>query len=110
MDKLTEKTMLTLLRLAGIPTPTSEHRFHPTRKWRFDYAWPDLRVALEIEGGIWTGGRHTSGAGYQKDMEKYNQAAILGWCLLRITPEQARSRAVAELVSAAFESRKGQTK
>lgn len=60
-----------------------EHRFHPTRKWRFDVAWPERRVAVELEGGVWTRGRHTRGAGYRRDMEKYNTAAAMGWTILR---------------------------
>ncbi len=70
----------------GLPKPTKEHRFHDSRKWRFDYAWIEDRVALEVEGGIWTKGRHTRGAGYLKDMEKYSEAAVLGWRVLRVTP------------------------
>lgn len=66
--------------------PLTEHRFHPTRKWRFDYAWEDHRIALEVEGGVWVGGRHTSGAGFVKDMEKYNEAACLGWRIIRCQP------------------------
>jgi len=62
-----------------------EHRFHPTRRWRFDFAWPSKKIAVEIEGGTWTGGRHTRGAGFQKDCEKYNAAAVLGWTVLRFT-------------------------
>lgn len=70
-----------------LPAPVTEHSFHPERRWRFDYAWPDVKVALEVEGGIWTGGRHTSSAGFLKDMEKYNAAARLGWRVLRCTPK-----------------------
>lgn len=70
----------------GIPNPIAEYRFHPSRKWRFDYAWPDKLVALEVEGGVWSGGRHTRGAGFLKDMEKYNEAAGLGWAVVRCTP------------------------
>lgn len=70
----------------GLPEPTTEHRFHPKRKWRFDYAWPDVRLALEVEGGVWTGGRHTRGSGFLGDMEKYNAAAAMGWRVLRCTP------------------------
>lgn len=65
----------------------AEHRFHDTRKWRFDYAVPSLRIALEVEGGVWTGGRHTSAMGFLGDMEKYNEAALNGWVVLRCTPK-----------------------
>lgn len=73
----------------GIPTPETEYRFHPTRKWRLDYAWPTCnKVAVEIEGGAWSGGRHTRGSGFVKDMEKYNEAQRLGWQVFRFTPQQ----------------------
>lgn len=65
--------------------PVREYKFHPTRKWRFDFAWPDEKVAVEIEGGIWGGGRHTRGSGYTKDCEKYNVAVVMGWRVLRLT-------------------------
>ena len=65
----------------------AEYRFHETRKWRFDYAVPSMRIALEVEGGVWTGGRHTSSAGFLRDMEKYNEAALNGWVVLRCTPK-----------------------
>ena len=63
-----------------------EHIFHPTRKWRLDYALVERRIGIEIEGAVWTGGRHTRGSGFVADMEKYNELAILGWRLLRFTP------------------------
>ena len=56
-----------------------EHKFHPERKWRFDFAAPPAMVALEIEGGVWTRGRHSRGAGMIADMHKYNAAASRGW-------------------------------
>lgn len=64
-----------------------EHRFHPVRKWRFDYILlpEDLKIAVEYEGGIFTGGRHTKGNGYAKDCEKYNAAVLMGWRILRYT-------------------------
>ena len=65
----------------------TEYRFHPTRQWRFDYAIPAARVAIEVEGGIFTGGRHTRGKGFANDLEKYNTAESMGWHVLRITPE-----------------------
>ena len=78
----------------GLPMPVREHRFHDTRRWRFDYAWPAQMVALEVEGGVWTGGRHTRGKGYVADLEKYREAAIAGWCVLRVTPAELKAAAV----------------
>ncbi len=66
----------------------AEHRFYGPRRWRFDFANPDKKLAVEIEGGIFSRGRHTRGAGYLKDLEKYNRAAILGWAVLRYAPWQ----------------------
>lgn len=83
---------------SGLPAPIAEFRFHPVRKWRFDYAWPDHMVALEVEGGIWTRGRHTRGAGFAKDIEKYNAAAVLGWRVLRCEPKAMHSAATIELI------------
>ena len=83
-----------LCRAHRLPEPIPEYQFHPTRKWRFDYAWPLHKLALEVEGGIWTQGRHTRGAGALADMEKYSEAAILGWRLLYVTPDQARGPAI----------------
>jgi len=67
-----------------------EHKFHPTRKWRFDFAFPEKMLAVEIEGGVWTGGRHTRGKGFVSDMEKYNAAAALGWTVMRFTTQQSK--------------------
>lgn len=75
-----------------------EFRFHPVRKWRFDYAIPSIRMAIEVEGGVWTGGRHTSSRGFLGDMEKYNEAALAGWCLVRTTPDRLLSRETLELI------------
>ena len=63
--------------------PESEYRFHPERKWRFDFAFPDRMLAIEIEGR----GRHQSFSGFAKDIEKYNTAAKMGWRILRYTPQ-----------------------
>lgn len=72
----------------GIQTPVAEFRFHQDRKWRFDFAFPDKKVAVEIEGGVYSNGRHTRGSGFIADMEKYNAATELGWRILRFTPSQ----------------------
>jgi hypothetical protein len=80
----------------GYPAPLPEHRFHGWRKWAFDFAWPEQFVALEIEGGTFLpgGGRHNRGAGYASDCEKYTEAALLGWKVIRVTWKQVEAGAV----------------
>ena len=78
------------MRAAGLK-PESEFRFHPPRRWRFDFAFPKQKIAVECEGGIWTHGRHTRGNGFEKDAEKYNAAAIDGWTVLRFTGRMIKS-------------------
>jgi len=80
---------IALVKRAGLPEPRREYYFaRPQRRWRFDYAWPDQKLALEVEGGAWTNGRHTRGAGFLADIAKYNDATLRGWRLLRVSPSQ----------------------
>lgn len=75
-----------------------EYRFHAERRWRFDFWLPLSGLAIEIEGAIFTGGRHTRGAGYQKDLDKYNHATVMGYRVLRFsTTDVLRGRAKAFL-------------
>ncbi len=66
------------------PPLLREYKFHPDRKWRADYCHKDSRVLIELEGGVWDGGRHTRGPGFINDIEKYNAATMLGYRVLRI--------------------------
>lgn len=72
--------------LARVPW-LPELRFAPPRRWRFDFALPQARVAVEIEGGVWCQGRHNRGAGFVSDCEKYLAAALAGWTVFRLTRE-----------------------
>jgi very-short-patch-repair endonuclease len=63
----------------------SEHRFHQVRKWRIDFAHTETKTGIEVEGGHWSGGRHTRGAGFEADCEKYNTALLMGWTIYRLT-------------------------
>ena len=95
--------LLVELRSLNFPEPVFEHRFHPKRRWRFDLAWPDLMLAVEIDGGTWTGGRHVSPVGYAKDCEKLNAAVVAGWRVLRFTPQMIENgQAVATIANGAF--------
>ncbi|MCZ7539740.1 MAG: hypothetical protein M5U29_07505 [Anaerolineae bacterium] len=74
----------------GLPEPEREVMFARSRRWRFDFAWPAQRVAVECDGGTYTGGRHTRGGGYRRDAEKLNAAAALGWRVFRVTADMLR--------------------
>lgn len=93
-----EKMFLAVLKHHKLPMPETEVRFAPPRRWRFDYAWPLQKVALEVEGGAYTRGRHTRGAGFIADMEKYNRATVMGWRVLRVTPDQLCIGETVELI------------
>lgn len=93
---------------SGIPEPVAEFRFHDVRRWRFDYAFVEHRVALEVEGGLFMkgGGRHSRGAGARADFEKYNTAGAMGWIVLRCLPEQLMKAETLEFIRSAIAQRK----
>ena len=92
--------MRTHSRELRIHEPKHEFLFCDDRKWRFDFAWPGVKIAIEVEGGAFgtkdrfgrfhrgEAGRHNRGAGFLADMQKYNRATVEGWRVLRFTPEQ----------------------
>lgn len=95
------------LRATKQPKPERELQFHPTRRWRFDFAWPDLMVACEVEGGVWVppgkedqrAGRHLRGKGFEEDCVKYLEASILGWTVVRVSSQMAEDGRALELLT-----------
>lgn len=87
----------------GLETPVSEHRFHSTRRWRLDFAWPSLRLAVEVDGGGFIAGRHSRGTGITKDCEKFAEATALGWRIVRVTPAQVRDGSALRWILAAMQ-------
>lgn len=83
-------------------TCVKEHKFHPTRRWRFDYAIPEHKIALEVEGGVWTQGRHTRPQGFLGDIEKYNTATLMGWRVFRTTPDDLYTGATLKMLKQAI--------
>ena len=81
-----------------------EYKFHPERRWRFDYAVPAYKIALEVEGGVWTQGRHTRPQGFLGDIEKYNTATLMGWRVFRTTPTDLYRTATVILLKTAINS------
>jgi very-short-patch-repair endonuclease len=78
-----------------------EFAFHPVRQWRFDFALPARRVAIEVEGGVHMIGRHQRFEGFTEDCRKYNAAALAGWRVLRFTPAMVESGEAAEMIAQA---------
>lgn len=72
----------------GLPPPLFEYRFHPSRKWRLDIAFPAERVGIEVQGGIFIAGRHTRGAALLKEWEKLNTLACMNWRVLFVQPSE----------------------
>lgn len=79
-----------------------EFKFHPTRRWRFDYAIPEHKIAVEVEGGVWTNGRHTRPQGFLGDIEKYNTATLMGWRVFRTTPTELVRTATLKMLKQAI--------
>ena len=88
---------------AKFPKWEKEYRFKKPRRWRMDFAWPEHKVALEVEGGVFSGGRHTTGAGFTKDCEKYAHATLEGYRIIRVTTGQISTGQALEWIKEYFE-------
>lgn len=82
----------------GGPALHQEYKFHPDRKWRADYCHKATKVLIELEGGVWDGGRHTRGPGFINDIEKYNAATMLGYRVLRIPTGGVKPKTVQAMI------------
>ncbi len=108
MDKSEgEETIALHIRADKLPAPEREYRFHPVRKWRFDFCWPEHMLAVEFEGGIWTGGAHTRGKHFGSDMDKYNEAALMGYRVLRFDIDRVKDGRAIALIKTALRSTVG---
>jgi very-short-patch-repair endonuclease len=92
-----KRTFQTLWRQLNGPELQEEFEFHPERHWRFDFCRG--MVAIELEGGTWLEkSGHTTGKGYSKDCQKYNQAALLGFRVFRFTTDMLANDPVGHLL------------
>lgn len=85
MSSELEELLLAQICAADLPEPVRELVFHPGRRFRFDLAWVDKKVAVEVMGATFSGGRHVRGTGYESDCLKANIASLDGWMVLRFT-------------------------
>lgn len=97
-----ENEFLFIWKALNGPALVREHQFHPTRKWRCDFAHIETRVAIEIEGGTWSKkgkSRHTTGKGYAEDREKYNAAQELGWKVFCLTTNMITAKQAEKIIA-----------
>ena len=104
--KKLEDRLLAQIIADGLPAPYREHKFHSARKWRVDFSWPRYNLLVEVEGGSWARGRHTRGAGFEHDCEKYNRATLDGWRVLRFTSGMITSGEAVRTIRQAIETEK----
>lgn len=97
-----ERTLAQSIALHGLPEPERELMFHPTRKWRIDFSWPAVMLAVEIEGGAFSGPGHRSVGVFLKNIEKYNALTLLGWRLLRFHGDQVKSGEAVAIIKQAL--------
>lgn len=93
---------------AGLPEPQTELQFAKPRKWRFDFYWNRsfhwVRIAVEIEGGLYIKGGHSRGAAYEKNLQKYNEATLRGWRLFRFSVGQVKNGTAIAFMKRIFET------
>jgi len=77
------------VRAAGLPEMAEQFKFHPDRQWKLDFSYPELRLGVEVEGGIWRkgGGAHSHPLNIERDIEKHNALIMARWTVFRFTPQ-----------------------
>ena len=97
------------LEAGGVPVGgwVAGYIFHPTRKWRLDLAWPDIKLGVEIQGGTWARGKHSRGRGQAEDCQKISEAVALGWSIMTVTTEQVMDLKAHPWIVAAIQVRTG---
>ncbi|WFQ78171.1 hypothetical protein PXH59_00565 (plasmid) [Xenorhabdus sp. SF857] len=112
------------IKKAGLPMPLwgkDELQFHPNRRWRFDFAWMEQKIAVEVEGGTYNHGkekydsysgkkitqksRHLTPTGFHDDCIKYGEAAILGWCVIRVDAKMVKDGSALAMLESALRSK-----
>jgi len=105
-----ENSLLLLIRQNHLPEPVPQFKFCPDRKWVADFAYPEQKILIECEGGLWRknqegqwAGAHSYPGAILRDIEKYNQAALLGYRLFRFTDYQLKDGSAIEILKKALE-------
>lgn len=97
-----EDTLALHIRAKRLQIPEREYLAIPGRRFRFDFAWPRFRLLVEVQGGTWGKGAHSSGLGIARDCEKGNLATLAGWRCLTVTTDQIRAGKAIEWIEQAM--------
>lgn len=97
-----ESLFLAQIQAEQLPDPIYQHLFHPKRKWRFDFCWPEEMLAVEINGGNWIGGAHARATGLKRDYEKLNAAQNWGWRVLQFDADMVKDGTAIQTALGAF--------
>ena len=100
-----ERALLTQIRMLNLPKPEVEFKAFPDRRFRFDFCWEDHRLLVEVQGGVWMKGGHSSGTGINRDTEKANLAVLAGWRVLAFTGDQIESGQAIQWLKQALEKK-----
>ena len=99
-----EQELLFHIKALKIKQPVEEYTFARPRRWRFDFAWVDEKIAAECEGGVYSRGRHVRPTGFINDCDKYNTATLLGWRVFRFTAEHIHRGDAVEMIRKALQA------
>lgn len=92
---------------AGLPKPEREYKFLKNRRFRFDFCWPTLLLGVEVDGNVYQVSRHTTGAGFSRDCEKFALATIEGYRVIRVTTGQVNAGQAIEWITEYFRRHHG---
>ena len=105
MSKSTLEAELALqIRALGLPEPVREYPAIKGRKFRFDFAWLEHKLLVEVNGGTYTQGAHSTGQGIRRDYEKSNLATLAGWRVLSFDGKSVKSGEAVEVIRKALEA------
>ena len=104
LESRLEQHLYIQLKAAQLPEPEVQYRPCADRLWRTDFAWPEQRLIVEVEGGVWRQGRHQRPLGFQQDIEKYNTLTVRGWRVLRFTREEIHDGSALRFIEAALDN------
>lgn len=91
------------IKAAGLPDPVRQHFYAPPRKLRADFAWPERRLLVEVQGGVFNRKAHGSITGVLADIDRLNAATIAGWHMLRFVPDQVKNGSALAVIESVIE-------